>query len=388
MIKIKNFKFYILATLLFPLFSCEKESKYDLNENAINSHYVSKEKAIDVANTFFKKFVNNSDASRNLDVEKEIETICTVKNVDNDDVLYSINYIDGGYVLVAADDRTSPIRAFSEESSFIIDNETLPDPVIEWLEYEKEAIKIIKDNNLTQMLEIEAEWDYLDKTIQQTSPCSNSIFKKEPLLTTNWGQGAGYNNLTPLICSGVRAPTGCVPTAMAQILKYHSKPHSYFDYNQMDDHIGMFETQKLMLGVGLSVGVIYNCAETSLSGNNSSNIVNTFKGFFGYSDARLNYYVPQFVFNNINANLPVLLTGQGDSGHAWVADGTWYIVLRSPDSNGNCATLGFRFLHMNWGWGRSGVFSNAPNGWFNENNFNPSNMTYNYNRKMIYNIIP
>jgi hypothetical protein len=43
---------------------------------------------------------------------------------------------------------------------------------------------------------------------------------------------------------------------------------------------------------------------------------------------------------------------------------------------------------MNWGWGRSGVFSNAPNGWFNENNFNPSNMTYNYNRKMIYNIIP
>ena len=36
----------------------------------------------------------------------------------------------------------------------------------------------------------------------------------------------------------------------------------------------------------------------------------------GYSDARLFSYVPSVVFNNINSNLPVLLTGEGNKGHA------------------------------------------------------------------------
>lgn len=63
----------------------------------------------------------------------------------------------------------------------------------------------------------------------------------------------------------------------------------------------------------------------------------------GYSDARLFSYVPSVVFNNINSNLPVLLSGERNKGHAWVADGTWYNILRSLDSNGNCATFEFRF---------------------------------------------
>jgi len=70
---------------------------------------------------------------------------------------------------------------------------------------------------------------------------SDSRTEVGPLLTTNWHQGSPYNNLCPM-GDGGRTVVGCVATAAAQILRYHSSPdagfgsHSYYWYG--DDSCG------------------------------------------------------------------------------------------------------------------------------------------------------
>ena len=45
----------------------------------------------------------------------------------------------------------------------------------------------------------------------------------EPLVTTRWSQGAPYNDLCPME-GDARTLTGCVATAMAQVMYYHQWP--------------------------------------------------------------------------------------------------------------------------------------------------------------------
>lgn len=385
---------------IFLLFSCENSENTDENLNLSNNkHNISKEKAIDAAQVFLEKYhTSRQETSKeNFDIIKTIQSVYTFKTISDKNVFYAINYEEGGFVVVSADDRVSPIRAFCEEGKFSNNVDEIPDPVVSWLEDEKESMEYIKDNNITQIPEIKTEWDYLDKTISSNSICNNIIYQKGPLMATRWGQGEGFNNLIPYTCSDNpfnhtgRAFTGCVATAMSQVLKYHHKPSSW-SYSDMSNDVGNIHTQSLMYSVGLSVDMNYGC---TVSGANAANMAPSFINTFGYSSA---IYVPGYdadiVYGQIAVNRPVILTGGRKTngitypwnyfsdGHAWVSDGYLFVILRTPDAAGNCQSLGFRFLYMNWGW------YGSHNGWFNENNFNPNNNTYNYKRGMLFNIIP
>ncbi len=56
----------------------------------------------------------------------------------------------------------------------------------------------------------------------------------EPLLSTTWWQYAPYNNLVPTISDGSHAATGCMATAMAQIMNYYKYPATYADGTAID----------------------------------------------------------------------------------------------------------------------------------------------------------
>lgn len=46
-----------------------------------------------------------------------------------------------------------------------------------------------------------------------------------PLLSTQWGQNAPYNNLCPMVVGkDIHCKTGCVATAMAQVMKFYNYP--------------------------------------------------------------------------------------------------------------------------------------------------------------------
>lgn len=55
---------------------------------------------------------------------------------------------------------------------------------------------------------------------------SHSTVAVTPLLTTTWNQGTPYNNLCPEYTTGKKCATGCVATAMAQVMSYHQWPTS------------------------------------------------------------------------------------------------------------------------------------------------------------------
>ena len=83
---------------------------------------------------------------------------------------------------------------------------------------------------LLTFLELYAnEYDYLQEyeepgnVTRAVSQVQKAYSTTSPLIQTKWDQGAPYNDQCPY-ASGVKCITGCVATAMAQILNYHKYP--------------------------------------------------------------------------------------------------------------------------------------------------------------------
>lgn len=206
----------------------------------------------------------------------------------------------------------------------------------------------------------------------------------DPLLTSTWDQLAPYYDLCPLSTTGMRCLTGCVATAMAQIMYYHKWPetgegnHSYdwggrplsFDFehttfdwdNMLPAYKDVESTEeqreavaRLMLACGISVYMNYS---PTASGAYSKMVSDALKDFFRYGEGtsnvtRINYSESEWeniIYRELEEGRPVLYTGAGTGGgHAFVCDGY--------DSDG--------YFHFNWGW------SGAYDGYFRLASLNP-----------------
>ena len=99
-----------------------------------------------------------------------------------------VGYDNAGFVVIANDDNIEPVLGYSTTA---FDANNMPDGMKWWL------------NAMEQSL------------AYGSNPENHAIMKRakkvDPLLKTQWGQGAPYNNFCPKDC-----PTGCVATALAQ----------------------------------------------------------------------------------------------------------------------------------------------------------------------------
>ncbi|MEC4114480.1 C10 family peptidase [Myroides pelagicus] len=244
----------------------------------------------------------------------------------------------------------------------------------------------------------------------------------KPLLATNWGQGQGYNNYSPEInCNGIikKGYTGCVATAVAQVMRYYKFPTSY-NWSIMPNQISDYDTNtqeanevsKLMRQIGIFVGMEYKCDGSEAK---SSAAVNALVKDFGYSSSiKLMDYNPNIVALELENNRPVILdgaTGKSEDGfwifkqtsysggHAWVCDGYQEILYKTVYNEGTKyetikTTSGGKYFHMNWGWDGAGTESKLNNGgWFKYDNFdvklsNGESLNYKYRKNMIVNIKP
>ncbi len=102
-----------------------------------------------------------------------------------------------GFVIVGRSTAFNPILATSETS---FDANNLADGLKWWMEA-------------------------MDRSLQRReAPATTRAFTPvENFVETQWGQGAPYNSMTPEV-GGKHCPTGCVATAMAQVLKYYNYP--------------------------------------------------------------------------------------------------------------------------------------------------------------------
>lgn len=197
-----------------------------------------------------------------------------------------------------------------------------------------------------------------------------------PLLSTKWDQGAPYNDNCPAVTGSIvsngKAPTGCVATAMAQIMKYFNWPAKGsgqgsattstgatlemdlgvdFSWNDMiGSYTGSYSyTQAaavalLMQACGYSVGMKY---KPESSGAQSVAVPSALINNFGYDSGAAVYERDYYgrrewedmIYKNLAEVGPVFYTGSSNlgAGHAFVCDGY---------SSGG-------YFHFNWGWGGS-----------------------------------
>lgn len=325
----------------------------------------------------------------------------SISSINSTPYYYVFNFKEGGWVIISADRRTMPILAYSNNGYF--DDNNKPIGVVIWEENTKKHISKLRmkssSNSLNAVIQ---EWNYLnciEDPLSITKSITNSkchspdelisVETVEPLIKTGWGQGCGYNQfckVTDNIDNCFKSPTGCVATAMAQVVKYWQYPN-YYNYNNMPYSSGNYDVAKLMLDCGKSVHMHY---ENDGSHAKFDSIHLALKQSFQYSSATYNSkseYNHNSIVYNIVAKQPVILGACQDSKeflgipyrfsncHAWVCDGySRYIYV------------GYTLLmfHMNWGW------SGAYDGWYQFNNWDitEEEINYQYYKEAIINIHP
>jgi hypothetical protein len=369
--------------------------------------------AREVAKSFDEtRFINttkNKTVRKELTGNNTIASELTFKDKNGQPSLYVFNYPNNlGYVFVSADYNLRPVLAFIDNGEF--KNANLPEGLQMWINRTTENVEVVRAGLYDNRKEGSLAWNrYIKEYKVNTSvlqkpapidpdPCNPipppSTYTVGPLLPVTWGQACSYNDLCNLSvnysCFGcnTRPATGCVATAMAQVMRHHQFPANY-NYASMPAGSGNVEVQRLMRDAGVSVGMSYGCSSSAYG----SNIVPALKNTFGYGSANrwgystVNGY--SRVKNNVSWGWPVLLEGHDASagGHEWVCDGwsetTYYIC------EGGIYSITYLNFHMNWGWHETWGGTDY-NGWFAFDNWNIWGLNWNfqYNRYAITEIHP
>ncbi|MEG1916967.1 MAG: C10 family peptidase, partial [Muribaculaceae bacterium] len=301
---------------------------------------------------------------------------------------------NNGYIIVSGDDQTEEILGYSDSGSF--DYSNLPENMKWWLSTYEDQIKALLDGRISI-----AKKNTKNAT---ASPTNSSV---APLLKTiAWNQDAPYNNLCPVMKNGERTVTGCVATAMAQIMYYHNWPEkgigsvSYttetnkfnlsvdfskttYQWSKMTPTYNSSSTDEANSAVAT---LMYHCGTASLmdygdsSGASQTNATNAFIDNFNY-DKGIRYlyrdYYPrekweEMLKTELDNNRPIMYGGYNSgSGHQFVCDGY--------DAN--------NMFHINWGWG------GVSNGYFKIAALDPSSQGiggsssgYNSDQNMVFKI--
>lgn len=265
----------------------------------------------------------------------------------------------GGFAVVAADDRVPEVLGVSTSKYSDGHNENFK----WWLEAVGEAVKYAVDHDIT---------------LTTTKPDPNKYPSQVgPLMTTLWDQLEPYNRLCPISNGGDRCYTGCVATAMAQVLNYFKVPvcgigtrtiyypqnntsgtavtadfgeHVYDWNNMLDEYTaGNYNDEQamavavLMRDCGVAADMEYGGYAEAGSGAYSTEAAAGLRTYFGLADAecleRDDYTEPQWmdiVYRELSENGPVYYGGASWSsgGHAF--------VLHGYNEEGK--------VYVNWGW--------------------------------------
>ena len=269
-----------------------------------------------------------------------------------------------GYVVAAGDDCAPVILGYADEGNIDVNN--IPCNMQAWLDEYARQIAFMREHGLSA--------SHAPRKL-------SSLPAIAPLLTSQWNQTNPYYLSCPLDTNGRRCITGCVATAMAQVLYYHrsrsvtqtthdmaayvTTSHgvsvdavpagSFIDWdNMVDRYAGTTTTDEqkaavanLMKYCGTAVQMDYTSSSSSAY---LASAAYAMAAFFNYSSHtrylnRDNSGISDdewenLVYTDLSNSLPVMYGGWSDknnNAHAFVIDG--------------CDDQGF--FHINWGWGGS-----------------------------------
>jgi len=284
-----------------------------------------------------------------------------------------------GYVIVSGDDRVPPILGYSDNGTF--DPTDVP-----------EAMQYLLDGYAAQIAEL-----------PDAMPAPQQVNRTPiaPLLKSIWGQSEPFNYYLPFtstttdnngVTTAWHAKTGCVATAMAQVMYYHKWPPrttqtipaytssttkngKTLTFNRpampvtalnWDAMKNAYNTTDSTQASGQAVAKLMECCDQALemqfsassSSASVSDIPAALISYFDYDATaryvkRISYTTTEWenlLYSELQAKRPVVYRGhKNPGGHAFVCDGC--------DANG--------LFHINWGW------NSQSNGYFLLRDLNP-----------------
>jgi len=309
------------------------------------------------------------------------KSVPAVKAAGQVNGLYVFNVGGSGFVVVSNDDQTVPILAYGQDGN--IDTDDMPDEMRAWLQGYATQIAWLRTHDAQDTR----------KKVQRRLDGETKA-DIAPMITTNWNQGQPYNDQCPTI-DNVRTVTGCVATAMAQLMYFYqwpktsaaipayttktkdsegaayeltvdALPSTTFDWDDMlanytplnpetgIRYLSGTTTQQqavatLMKYCGAALQMSYGLSANGGSAAYNEDIPYALKSCFGYDGGvrhcyRKNYSMAEWVdiiYGELAASRPVALGGQSaGGGHSFVCDG-----YRSVDDAD--------YFHINWGWAGS-----------------------------------
>lgn len=286
------------------------------------------------------------------------------RSVQEQPPFYVFNSDDSrGFVVISADDRTEPVLGYTERGYY--SEETINDNLREWFDAMSEAITSLA-----------ATPDNPDRPRYAASHPAVA-----PLIKTQWSQGYAtetglvYNILCPTY-NNLYCFTGCVATAMAQLMYYYQWPKAatqtipayesntslgtldalppitfawdkmQLTYDGSESAEQIRAVAELMRYCGQNAEMNYGTGGTGGSGAYPYTAMKNMVKNFDYDPSaeyvsRYNYTIAQWdnlILNELANHRPVLYSGYSYSiGHAFLVDGY--------DGDGH--------YHINWGWGGS-----------------------------------
>ena len=297
---------------------------------------------------------------------------------------------NNGFVIVAADDAVRPVLAYSFHNAAMRDS--VGREMSWWLDGWQQQVEVCRQQGYKATSEVAGEWSRLLYGPAEPRP----LTAVAPMVTTQWDQDEPYNDSCPSRSGwggyAMHAATGCVATAMAQVMRYWSFPvrgigtHTYYsqsisgwgqgfgqqtvdfgatvyDWENMPNTLTSVSSnaQKsavatLMYHCGVAADMMYGTAFEGGSGAFIHNIpllsyghtLNGMIQFFGYSanatgmdrDHYTDSVWTAMVRGEIDARRPIIYAGGDESsgGHCFVCDG-----YDDEDR-----------YHFNWGWSGAG----------------------------------
>lgn len=327
----------------------------------------------------------NMLSKHNLFKMKAGGTSPQLKTLRQTSTLQVVGCAGGGYAVVSADDLLPEILGYSD-SPF----DTSRNASFEWwLEAVDKAGKAIVKKGQPA------------KTVKPDPDLYASSVA--PLITSRWDQESPYNNLCPSGTTG-KTMTGCVATAMAQVMYFWRYPihgqgsktiyypfedthgqqltvdfsQATYDWdNMIDDYSGTYTPQE----ANAVATLMYHCGVASSmqygvdgSGTYNSEAAAALKNNFGYP-ASVRYVERsqydesdwmQMIYTDINNRQPIIYTGSDYSygGHCFVLDGY--------NADG--------LVHINWGW------SGTSDGFYDVALLNPTGYQFEAYQTMVIGI--
>lgn len=313
-----------------------------------------------------------------------------------------------GWILISATDAARPVLAFSNTGRFLTDN--MPENVQEWISNINSQLQYA-EKNIQPSADVKAEWEAMR---QGRKTADDAAIVVNALVYSQWDQTTPYNDLCPGE-GDTKALTGCVATAMAQVMNYWQWPkrgtgsHSYTAYqngygvqtanfgnttydwaNMLDEYpviwsvndqgqiVSSLDTTctedkakavaTLLYHCGVAVDMDYGTDGSAASIDNAKTAFST---YFGYKTCQSSSGKQiNILQQELNNGRPVLYCGENNydssKSHAFICDG-----YREDN-----------YFHFNFGWGGSS------DGWYTLDLILSDKENFSSNHYIVYGIEP